>query len=109
MAHQTIRSAYSKLVDRLNRHPQGAPPTELLFKILEMLFSEKEAEYVSLLPIKPFTADKAAKIWRKNSVEARSILDALACRGILLDVDKNGETFYALPLILVLLSFYKKR
>jgi ferredoxin len=97
MAHQTIRSAYNNLVDRLNRHPQGAPPTELLFKILKMLFSEKEAEYVSLLPIKPFTADKAAKIWGKKPAEARSILDALAGRGILLDVDKNGEKFYALP------------
>lgn len=85
------------MVGRINRHPQGAPPSELLFKILAMLFSEKEAGYVSLLPIKPFTAAKAAKIWKKKPAEARNILDTLAGRGILLDVDKDGETFYALP------------
>ena len=52
MSHDTVKEAYKKLVDRLNRFPQGAPPSELLFKILTMLFSEKEAEYVSLLPHK---------------------------------------------------------
>ena len=46
MAHHTIKSGYSNLSDRINRFPQGAPPTELLFSILRMLFSEKEAELV---------------------------------------------------------------
>jgi hypothetical protein len=54
MAHQTLKSGYTSLIDRLNRFPQGAPPSELLFKILKMLFSEREARLVSLMPIKPF-------------------------------------------------------
>ncbi|MEE4261513.1 MAG: (Fe-S)-binding protein, partial [Desulfobacteraceae bacterium] len=66
MAHNTIKSSYSKLAKRLNRFPQGAPPTELLFKILKMLFSEKEAELASLMPIKPFTAKKASRIWKMD-------------------------------------------
>ena len=44
MAHHTLKTAYSDLVDRLNRFPQGAPPSELLNKILKVLFSDKEAE-----------------------------------------------------------------
>ena len=60
MAHRTLSSAYQRLTDRLNRAPQGAPPSELLHGILKMLFSEREADLVSLLPIKPFTAKKAA-------------------------------------------------
>jgi ferredoxin len=59
MAHHTLKTSYSDLVERLNRFPQGAPPSELLNKILQVLFSEKEAQLVSLLPIKPFTAEKA--------------------------------------------------
>ena len=39
MAHHTVRSGYRNLVERLNRFPQGAPPSELLYRILEMLFS----------------------------------------------------------------------
>ncbi|MCX6582966.1 MAG: 4Fe-4S dicluster domain-containing protein [Candidatus Aminicenantes bacterium] len=97
MAHLTMKESYKKLVDRLNRFPQGAPPSDLLYKILEMLFSEKEAEYVSLLPIKPFTAKKAAKIWKKPLAESQSILETLADRGILADVERNGEAVYTLP------------
>lgn len=97
MAHITVKSAYRMLVDRLNRFPQGAPPSELLYKILQMLFSEKEAEYVSLLPIKPFTAKKASKIWKKSLLETRKILENLASRGILVDVERNEQSVYTLP------------
>ena len=40
--------------------PQGAPPGELLFKILSILFSEKEASRIALLPLRPFTASATA-------------------------------------------------
>ena len=56
MAHATLKSGYASLVERLNRFPQGAPPAEVLYKILALLFSEKEARLVALLPIRPFTA-----------------------------------------------------
>ncbi|MCJ7806514.1 MAG: (Fe-S)-binding protein, partial [Clostridia bacterium] len=47
MAHHTIKSSYAHLSDRPNRFPQGAPPSKLLFSILSILFSEKEAELVA--------------------------------------------------------------
>ena len=97
MAHHTNKSGYHHLVDRLNRYPQGAPPSKLLDRILSMLFSEKEAGLVSLLPIKPFTADKAARIWKISQPKARKVLDRLASRAILVDMDQNGETQYILP------------
>ena len=97
MAHNTIRSNYSKLADRLNRFPQGAPPSELLFRILKMLFSEKEGELVSLLPVKPFTARKASRIWKMDLTSTRKVLDELAVRAILVDIEQNGEFVYALP------------
>jgi len=97
MAHHTIKSAYSKLSDRLNRFPQGAPPSEHLFPILRILFSEKEAELVSTLPIKPFTAEKASRIWKLDLINTQKTLDKLAGRAILVDMEQNGETVYALP------------
>ena len=83
MAHHTLKSSYSNLADRLNRSPQGAPPSELLFRILALLFSDKEAELVSLLPIKPFNALKAARIWKMDLVATQNVLDSLAGRAIL--------------------------
>jgi len=97
VAHHTAKSGYTSLVDRLNRFPQGAPPSKLLDRILTMLFSETEARLVSLLPIKPVTAEKAAQIWKMGLPKARKILDQLASRAILVDIDNNGESQYVLP------------
>lgn len=97
MAHHINHSAYNKLVERLNRVPQGAPPSELLTKILKILFSDQEAGLVSLMPIKPFTAQKASKIWEMDIVSTKNILDKLAQRALLVDIEQNGKTTYTLP------------
>jgi hypothetical protein len=39
MSHATLRNSYQSLTDRLNLFPQSAPPSELLFRILEVLFT----------------------------------------------------------------------
>ena len=97
MAHATSRAAYERLSERLNRFPQGAPPSELLYRILALLFSEREAGLVAQLPIRPFTARKAARTWGVREAEARTVLDGLASRAILIDVEGPGGTVYALP------------
>ena len=96
--HNTIKAnSYNRLVQRLNIFSQGAPPSELLFKILRVLFSEREAKLASELPIKPFTDKKAAAIWKLNLSDAKIILNDLADRGILLDYENDGNTTYVLP------------
>jgi ferredoxin len=97
MAHHTLKSGYAALTERLNRFPQGATPSELLEKILGILFTEREAALVALLPIKPFTAEKAAAIWKTSLTEARKILERLADRALLLDMEEEGGTQYVLP------------
>lgn len=97
MSHHTIKSSYKDLVARLNRFPQGAPPSQTLYQILELLFSPKEAGLVALLPIVPFKANEAAKRWKMSVTEARKILEELSSRAILLDIDENGESVYVLP------------
>lgn len=97
MAHRTSRNGYKNLVERLNEFPQGATPSDTLYQILRMLFSEKEAELVSRLPIRPFTIERAQKAWNMNKKDVKEILDELASRAILLDVEKDGEHVYILP------------
>ena len=98
MAHHTVKSGYAALTERLNRFPQGAPPSDLLRRILSILFTDREARLVSLLPIKPFTARKAADIWKIPLQEAQKTLDALAGRALLLDMeDDEGNQTYLLP------------
>jgi ferredoxin len=97
MAHTTARTGYQKLARRLNRYPQGAPPSELLYKILRLLMSEKEASLIALVPIKPFTAATAARAWKTSLLEAEKSLDALAGRALLIDIQGRKNRYYVLP------------
>ncbi len=97
MAHLTSRSGYTYLTRRLNLFPQGAPPSELLYRILALLFSEQEAELVAKLPIRPFTAEQAAKNWGVGLAEAEAVLQRLAGRALLVDVRHGDRVTYVLP------------
>lgn len=97
MSHHTAREGYKKLTERLNRFPQGAPPSETLYRILSLLLTEQEARLVSQLPIKPFRAQEAAKAWQMSVPEARKVLDTLASRAILLDSEGPQGCTYVLP------------
>ncbi len=98
MAHNhTHGSPYSRLTERLNRFPQGAPASKLLFDILKILMTEDEAGLMAQLPIKPFDIKQAAAIWKISETEAHKTLDELASRAILVDIEQNGEQIYAVP------------
>jgi formate hydrogenlyase subunit 6/NADH:ubiquinone oxidoreductase subunit I len=97
MSHADLKDSYLRLTERLNRFPQGAPPSEMLFKIFKILFDEKEASLLSLLPLRPFTAERASRAWKMKPPEARTILNALASKGILLDMEDGGRQKYVLP------------
>ncbi len=97
MAHATSRGAYRRLAERLDRFPQGAPPSDLLYGILRLLFSEREASLVAQLPIKPFDAKRAAALWRVSEPEADRVLAGLASRALLLDMETPTGVVYVLP------------
>jgi len=97
VSHVSLRSGYTELVERLNRFPQGAPPSETLYQILKILFSEREAGLVAQLPIKPFTVAQASRILKMELAETRRALDELASRAILVDTEREGQTTYTLP------------
>lgn len=95
MSHITPKSYYD-LQKRLDGAPQGAPSSDVLFKILEILFTEREAKLVTQLPYNYFTDKKASKIWKLPIEETRKILEELADKGILLDSSNNDIQRYVL-------------
>jgi Na+-translocating ferredoxin:NAD+ oxidoreductase RNF subunit RnfB len=99
MAHQNAikYNNFKKLSERINLFPQGAVASDLLFEILKILFSEREAGLVSILPIKPFNAKKAARIWKMSERDAQKILNDLADRGILIDGCEHDDVLYSFP------------
>ena len=97
MGHLTSRDAYRNLEDRINWFTQGAPPSETLTKILNLLFTEKEAKWVAMLPIRPFSLKKAAQIWGTTEGKAEKLLDHLCEKGLLVDSYHNGVRQFVLP------------
>lgn len=97
MGHLTSRDAYRNLEDRINWFTQGAPPSKTLTKILQVLFTEKEAKWVAMLPIRPFSLRKAAKIWGTSEAKAEKLLDRLCEKGLLVDSYYQGTRQFVLP------------
>lgn len=97
MSHLTSRQGYTHLIERINRFPLGAPPSQALYQILSLLFTPEEAELVSLLPVRPFKAATAAQNWKMPLAKAQTILDTLCSKALLIDIEYEGESTYALP------------
>ena len=97
MSHYPTHSGYDRLMQRVNKSPQGAPASELLLKIFSILCSEQEAELLSRLPLRPFSAAKAGRIWGVATDVARGRLENMASRSLLLDMERDGKTVYILP------------
>lgn len=96
MSHIVGKDAYKSLEERLNKFPQGAPPSETLYKILSMMFTEEEAALVAKLPIKSFNIKDASAIWKLDEVTTARILENLASKALILDLEseKDGEQKY---------------
>ena len=97
MGHLTTRDAYRNLGERINWFTQGAPASETLYKILQVLYSEKEAKWVALLPVRPFTIKKAAKIWGTSEYKAEKLLDHLCGKALLVDSWDKGVRKFVMP------------
>ena len=97
MAHATLKSGYTELVDRLNRFPAGCAALGHALQDPPDPVQRARGQVVALLPIKPFTARQASRILKMDLAETRRVLDELASRAILVDVERDGEMIYILP------------
>ena len=97
MGHLTTKDAYKNLEDRINWFTQGAPASESLTRILHLLFTEKEAKWISRLPIRPFNLKKAASLWGTTEARAEKLLDHLCEKGLIVDSFYKGTRQFVLP------------
>ena len=97
MGHITSKDAYKSLEERINWFTQGAPASDTLYKILQVLFTEKEAKVMAMLPVRPFTLKKAAHIWNTSEAKAEKVLDHLCEKALLVDSWHNGVRKFVIP------------
>lgn len=97
MGHITSKDAYKSLEERINWFTQGAPASDTLYKILQVLFTEKEAKVMAMLPVRPFTLKRASRIWNTTESRAEKVLDHLCEKALLVDSWHNGVRKFVIP------------
>ena len=107
MAHLTqIKKSFLDLIERLDRNPVGAPFSETLLEILEILYSEDEAKIGANFPLHATTTEKLAKKLGQDVTTLEAILNQMADKGLVIDTLKDGKTYWRLtPLMIGLFEF----
>ncbi|MDW7675803.1 MAG: 4Fe-4S dicluster domain-containing protein [Bacillota bacterium] len=92
---------YLALAQRLDKNPIGAPLNETLMKILYILYSEIEAEIGKSFPSGFTTIDKLAQVTGIEISQLENHLHNMADKGLIVDIPRNGQTYYLLnPLVI---------
>jgi len=93
--------AYGLLQKRLAQKVQGAPGSPTLMKILSMLFSPEEAELASRFPHNLTSLDTLSKNLKISKDELSSKLTDMAHRGVVVDIEHDGQRYYMLPPVVI--------
>lgn len=92
----STKASLVPLIDRLNRYPIGLVDSPKLREILALLFDEREAFVGSRFPLHESTMDELAELTGIASPALAPILDAMSDKGLVMDMDYGGETYYLL-------------
>ena len=101
LGHSNSQESLSHLRQQLDRYPLGAPGGALIYDILRTIFTPEEAELAARLPLGFSTLGKLSRCTGLSEDTLRAKLEALADKGLVLDLSLGGEMKYALPPTLV--------
>ena len=92
--------AYRLLRQQMDHNVSGVPETPAIMSILKLLYSPEEAELARQLPTHPKALTDLAKRLTVPEDELQDKLTELARRGLVLDIERKGQRYYALPPVL---------
>lgn len=96
MGHHGAKENLVPLIDRLNRYPIGLFDNAKLREILGYLFSEDEAYVASCFPLQEATIGELQRTTRMSKGRLEPILDAMADKGLIMDLQYGRNTYYLL-------------
>jgi NAD-dependent dihydropyrimidine dehydrogenase PreA subunit len=96
----TPKSPYTRLQQRLDRMPTGAPDTEALRRILRLLFTSEEAELAAQMP-SLVSVTRLAERQGRDRDELDATLTSMARRGLVLDLEHHGERWVSLAPVVI--------
>ena len=101
MAH-TLQNqrAYRQLRQQMDHAPTGVPDSPAIMQVLRMLFSPQEADFARRIPTQPISLTALSRELGEDRAALEARLSALALRGLVVDVEQDGERYFALAPVL---------
>ncbi len=103
-----MADVYRRLAKKLDRLPQGFPPTDsgIEIRLLEKIFPREDAEVALRLGPIPATVERIARTLGRPEGETRATLDRMAARGQIGSFTMDGTQRYALmPFVIGIYEF----
>ncbi|MCF7808980.1 MAG: 4Fe-4S binding protein [Candidatus Marinimicrobia bacterium] len=92
---------YRLLQERFDRHITGAPASSTFTKILELLFTPEEARIARRFPTIPKPLGAIAEKLGLAEERLSDIVQDLAQRGLMIDIEHKGKRYAALPPVVI--------
>lgn len=88
------------LRQQMNGHACGVPDSPAILAILKILYTEEEAALARQVPTQPISLKKLAERLNLPDDEVFEKMTEMSQRGLMLDIEKDGQRYYALPPVL---------
>ena len=92
---------YHLLQQQLDRKVTGAPESSTFMKILKLLFSPEEAELARRMPSGVTSLDILSRKLGRPKDELDEKMTDMARRGVVLDMEYNGQRYFMLPPVVI--------
>ena len=89
-----VKESYRKLFEKLDSYPIGIADHEKVHTFLRKLYSEKEADMISRMPLKPSSLEDLKKIMDINIDDLRKKMEEMSDRGIVFSAHQEGKEYY---------------
>lgn len=110
MGHLAAKQAYGKLRQKLDGMPVGAPGETTIYEILKVLFTPEEAAIGARMPLKLSSLSAISRKTNIPETELQKRLEAMAEKGIVLDLHIGEKVRYMLtPTIVGFFEFSMMR
>lgn len=111
MGHVVSKRAYHDLQKRLDMMPIGAPAHRAFFELLEELYTPEECRVAAAIPLRLASLEAIAKNAGLPERRTAAVLDALATKGLVVDMPRGDRpTLYFLnPTVIGFFEFTMMR
>ena len=110
MGHLAVRDLYEQLGEKMDCLWVRVPQNKALMTVLKELYSTQEAEIIVKMPYSFADINRIAQCVGYKPEKAEQVLEAMADKGLVIDIHANGRYYYMpSPMIIGLFEFTMMR